>query len=339
MNPDLPVPASAGLGQPETAAIFGGLAVLLLFVGAYLLVVPSILDRRLRSYVTGVSRERTRGVDELVPGSGPAGLLQNIDRQIARRRMSASTRALLQRAGSSTTVSEFIVIRLISGLVLGFVSAVLLVSRLGLAGTVLALLIALIGLYVPVIVMQIRASQRLIAFESQLPDALDLVAASLQAGSGLGQAYEMIAREMASPMSDEFRTVISEIRLGLSPSEALQNLADRMTSEDVDLVVSSINIQARIGGNLVQVLRTITHTIRERIRIKGEIRVLTSSQRISAFVISLLPPGMAVVMFLLNPTYMSRLFEPGLTRCLLLAGVLMMVAGVFSLRKLTQIEV
>jgi tight adherence protein B len=212
-------------------------------------------------------------------------------------------------------------------------------SQLGADATILALLAAILGFFFPAIFVGVRRSRRVRAIETQFPDALTMLSSSLQAGSSLGQGIELIAREMVPPISEEFKRVLQEIRLGLSMNEALQNMSDRVGSEDVDLAVTSINVQTRIGGNLVEMLGIITNTIRERIRIKGEIRVLTSQQRMSAYLIGVLPPGVAVVLYLMNPAYISKLFDPGIGRCMLIGAVIMMIAGMFSLNKITQIEV
>ena len=339
MSPTLPAfPTLPGLSGPEAAAFLGGLGVLTAFLGLYLLIVPYILDRRIALFVGQYRRAASPAAAEL--GQGTPDAMAVLERRLMRRKASASVRALLLRAGLQITVSEFVALRLVAAFVVGGFAALLLVPRLGtLVGLVLAAAAALAGSYLPISFVRIRASRRLAALERQLPDALDLAAASLQAGSGLGQAFDLIAREMPPPISEEFQRVMREVGLGLSLNEALANLAERAGSEDLDLVVTAINIQSRIGGNLVQVLRTITTTIRERIRIKGEIRVLTSQQRLSAIVISALPPALAVLLFVMNPKYMGRLFEPGVTRCMLVAGIVMMVAGIFSLRKITEIEV
>src|SRR5262249_47520361 len=130
-----------------------------------------------------------------------------------------------------------------------------------------------------------------------------------------------------------------EVEIGLSLNEALANMATRMGSEDFDLVATTINIQSRIGGNLVEILHTITHTIRERIRIRGEIVVLTSMQRMSAIVIGCVPPGLGVVIYLMNRPYIMRLLQPGIGLGMLIVAVIMTLAGIYALRKITQIEV
>jgi tight adherence protein B len=187
--------------------------------------------------------------------------------------------------------------------------------------------------------VQFKAGRRVAALEAQIPDALDMASAALQAGAGLAQSFGVIAREMPPPISDEMRRVLREVEIGLSMNEALSNLTERLGSDDLDLVVTTINVQTRVGGNLVNILRTITTTIRERIRIRGEVKVLTSMQRMSAIVISGVPPGLGLILWRLNPTYVGRLFQPGIGEVLLILAVTMEVAGFIVLRKLTDVEV
>lgn len=325
------------LGSVEFAALLTAVGVLVVFVGLYLVAVPQMVDQRLAQFV-GAYRQATRpAVGQLQ--QGPPELIEAIERGLMRRRVTASTRMLLERANLKITLAEFIATRIVAAIALGALVGAVLSPTFQLLALVPAAAAAIAGSYVPVAIVRVLVARRLNRLEAQLPDALDMVAASLQAGSGLGQAFELIGREMAPPISEEFRRVMHEVELGLSLNEALTNLVDRLGSEDVDLVVTSINIQSRVGGNLVHVLRVITQTIRERIRIKGEIRVLTSQQRLSAIIISAVPPVLTLILFLINPTYMGRLFEPGFMRYMLIGGIAAMLAGIYLLRRITDIEV
>jgi tight adherence protein B len=185
----------------------------------------------------------------------------------------------------------------------------------------------------------ILAGRRMKALEAQIPDALDLVASSLQAGGALTQSFSLIARDMPAPMSQELQQVLREIEIGLSVGEALTNFAERVGSDDLDLVVTTINIQLRVGGNLVQILRTINNTIRERMRIRGEIVVLTSMQRMSSYVVGAIPLALGGIIFLLNPTYMGTLFKSGLGLAMLLTSLIMSLVGFLVLQRITKIEV
>lgn len=312
------------------------LGVFAVVVGVYLAAVPHPVEWRLATFVGGYGLTKSRS--GIAARGAPPELLEGLNRRLLRRRQSASTRMLLLRANASMTVAELLLLRVAVALALGGIVALLLARTMGVAGLALAAVVALAGSYLPLSYIRIRASRRLAAMEAQLPDSIDLITSSLEAGGGMAQAFAMIAREMRPPMSEEFQRVNREVEVGLSHTEALANLVDRIGSEDLDLVVTTINIQAKVGGNLVQILRTINNTIRERIRIRGEVKVLTSQQRLSAYVISAIPPGMAVILFVINRPYISRLFQPGLTEIMLIVTVIMEVAGFLILQKIANIE-
>lgn len=160
----------------------------------------------------------------------------------------------------------------------------------------------------------IKESRRLKRFEGQLPICVDAMASALQAGSSLPQVMEMISREMPAPIGEEMAAVVREMAVGVPMPEAFNNFLKRVHSLDLDMLLTAISIQYRVGGNLSQILRSISHTIRERLRIKGEIQVLTAQQRMSAYIVSLLPVGLIAVLFMISPGYISKLFLPGVTR-------------------------
>jgi tight adherence protein B len=149
---------------------------------------------------------------------------------------------------------------------------------------------------------------------------------------------DMVSKESADPMATEFRRVVREIGLGISNQEAMENLLRRVPSEDLDLLVTAINIQHEVGGNLAQILTTIGHTIRERVRIKGEIGVLTAQVQISGYVISAMPIGLGLLIFAMNPAYMMPLFVwPYI--CMPIGAFLMIGSGFLIMKKITAIEV
>ncbi|MEW5988919.1 MAG: type II secretion system F family protein, partial [Chloroflexota bacterium] len=193
------------------------------------------------------------------------------------------------------------------------------------------------------------ANRRLRAFNGQLSDTLNLWVNSLRSGYSVLQGMEAIATELPPPVSKEFERVIQEVRLGLSLNQALSNMLRRVPSDDLDLVVTAVNIQREVGGNLAEILDIISYTIRERVRIKGEIRTLTAQGRFSGWVVSLLPIGLALLLYKINPTYMSGLFGkgapwvlPGVLPCGWLVvgiGLMFIGAGVLAVKKIVDIEV
>jgi tight adherence protein B len=205
----------------------------------------------------------------------------------------------LARADLKMTVGEFIAIRgaaAFGGFALGMLVGGM---QIGLS-LLFGIVFGVVGWMVPPVYLNIRAGRRQQQFIGQLGDTIGLMANSLRAGYSLLQTMELISRESPSPMSDEFRRVVREVGLGISPQQALNNLLRRVPSEDLDLMVSAINIQHEIGGNLGQILDIIGDTIRERVRIKGEINVLVAQQKFSGNVITAMPLVVAGGLFVIN---------------------------------------
>jgi tight adherence protein B len=171
---------------------------------------------------------------------------------------------------------------------------------------------------------------------------LNLVVNGLRAGYSTMQAMESVSKEMPAPICEEFRRVVQEMQLGISMEAALDNLLRRIPSDDLDLVITAINVQREVGGNLAEILDTISHTIRERIRIKGEIRVLTTQTMYSGKMLALMPVFVILALYGLNRDYMMEFFNPKSGICgylaLGLAGILI-ISGYFAMTKLAQIEV
>ncbi len=190
---------------------------------------------------------------------------------------------------------------------------------------------AILGLYFPRFYLKRRQGKRLQAFKDQLPDTITLLANSLRAGSSFLQGIELVTREAQPPIGVEFERVVREMSLGMALQPALNNLARRVASEDLELMVTAINIQSQVGGNLATILDSIAFTIRERIRIQGEIQTLTAMQRYSGYVITLLPVGLAGLLFLISPTYISAMLNnpPGLFG--LPMGVIFFAIGLISM--------
>jgi tight adherence protein B len=170
---------------------------------------------------------------------------------------------------------------------------------------------AIVGAFIPGFYVRSQQKKRLQKFNDQLSDMLNLMVNGLRAGYSTMQAMEAISRELPSPISDEFRRVVQEMQIGIPMESALENLLRRIPSEDLDFVVTAINVQREVGGNLSEILDTISFTIRERVRIKGEIRVLTAQVRTSGSILSLLPFGLVVVLWFLNPEYLMSVTQGG----------------------------
>ena len=198
------------------------------------------------------------------------------------------------------------------------------------------------GFFAPTLYMKSQQGRRLQKFDNQLADMLSLMVNGLRAGYSIMQAMEAVAKEMPPPISDEFRRIVQEMQLGLPMDTALDNLTRRIPSKDLDLLVTAINVQREVGGNLAEILDTISHTIRERVRVKGEIRVLTSQVMMSGRVLAIMPIAVIVIMYFLNREYMMRFFNPA-TRWIgipaLIVGAAMIVTGYFTMQRIATIEV
>ena len=204
----------------------------------------------------------------------------------------------------------------------------------------------LVGFFLPRFWLGRRKNGRLNAFNKQLPDTITLIANALRAGSSFLQAIELVVRESRPPISTEFGRVIREVNLGLPFDQALENMVRRVRSDDLELMATAISIQHQVGGNLAEILDSIAFTIRERVRIKGEIRTLTAQQRLSGYVVGFLPIGLAGFLFIAAPGFMEPMFAKppevlGLPAgvIILLFGGFMMFIGFMFIRKIVDIEV
>lgn len=217
---------------------------------------------------------------------------------------------------------------------------------IGTRSLLIGLLGAVVGLFLPRLYVQSQKKKRLIKFNDQLGDMLGLMVNGLRAGYSVMQAMESVSKELPSPICDEFRRVVQEIQLGVTTEKALDNLLRRIPSDDLDLVITAMNVQREVGGNLAEILDTISHTIRERVKLKGEIRVLTAQMDVSATFLSLLPVGVVLFLYLINREYIAQLVSKesnsGPIPCgfvsLGVAGLLI-VLGYFVIKKMGNIEV
>lgn len=259
-----------------------------------------------------------------------------------RRRLNSMLSALgtedlnlqLMRADWKITSTEYILIRL--GVMLaGFVAGWMIFGSL-LSGLALSILANLL----PGILLRRSATRRQIKFEGQLVDVLVLITGAVKTGFSLLQALEVVVREMQPPASEEFRRVHNEVGLGLSLSQALDNLSTRMENQDLDLVVTAVKIHNQVGGNLSTMLEAVTETVRERDRLFREARVITTQQRYTSYLISLLPVVIGLLIFMLNPDYMMQMFTSGIYYLMIpILAVMGVIAGHFVLQRITKIEV
>ncbi|MBR4050433.1 MAG: type II secretion system F family protein [Clostridia bacterium] len=198
--------------------------------------------------------------------------------------------------------------------------------------------LAAVGAFLPIIFIKIKKENRRKAFEAQLGDTLIMMCNGLKSGFSFQQTMENVASDMPAPIGMEFGRVCNEIRYGATMEEALNNMAERVKSADLMLVVSAVLIQRTTGGNLSEILSTISETIRDRIKIKGEISSITAQGRMSGIIIGSLPIGIAVILMVINPEYMSTFFTTTAGNIMLSVSVIMEILGFLAIRKVVTIE-
>jgi tight adherence protein B len=238
----------------------------------------------------------------------------------------------LMRADLPVTAAEFTLIVI---LIVAF-GAALGMWRIGLLGGIgLGILFGL----VPFLYLRMRQARRLKALTEQIPDVMTLLVGGLRAGYGLNQAIETLVTQMPAPSSTEFGRVMRAVALGVPIQRALKDMAERAGSDDMSLIVTAINVQYEMGGNLGTVLESISQTVRERIRITREIKVLTAQQRLTGYILAAFPVFLAVVLTLIQPDYFAPFFEPGPIRLLPLVAIIMLAIGFFFIRRIVDIDV
>jgi len=309
------------------AALLTTLAVLAILVALRSLLATDTVSSRLDTFLGG---------DPFLGGEAAVAdpqLAQKLNDAISRQDFAERIARDLAQANLPLTVPEYLLIRLAVPLILALVS--LFVWR-----TVYILPVALlVGFIAPIFWMSMRRRRRNRDFNEQLSETLTMIAGSLRGGFSLIQSIANASKESQEPTKSELRRVGQEIQLGLSLSQALENMVKRMESEDLDLVVTAIKIHARVGGNLTTILENISTTIRERTKLKREIRVITSMQRLSSYVIGFLPFALAAIIFSINPQYMMRLFQPGWTLCIPIGAVVSSVVGFIVIQRIVDIKI
>jgi tight adherence protein B len=199
--------------------------------------------------------------------------------------------------------------------------------------------LGIIGWLLPMYIVKAKTKNRIKYFNSQLSDAIALISNSLKAGYSFFQAVDVVSTEMTGPIAEEFGLLQKEINFGASTEKALENLVSRVGSDDLELMITAVLIQRQVGGNLAMVLDNISTTIRERIKIKGEMKTLTAQGRMSGLIISILPVAIGFIIYLINPEHMSLLFTRSLGIGILVFSAFMELIGIYFVRKIVNIEV
>src|SRR5574338_813253 len=313
-----------------TWIIIGGGLVLIVLLSIGLVVSVSsertILDQRLGQYL-GEERGNAEGGRR----EQSTVITDWASRRLERTSLGERIARTLARADVKLKVAEYIALIVISVIGVGVIAWLL-----GSRSPISFLMGAVLGFILPGWYVRRQQKRRLNRFNDQLSDMINLMVNGLRAGYSTMQAMEAVSKEMPAPICDEFKRVVQEMQIGIPMEAALENLLRRIPSDDLDFMVTAINVQREVGGNLSEILDTISFTIRERVRIKGEIRTLTAQVRTSGTILSLIPVALTVVLWFLNPEYIGSFFDRGPLCGWLAVGTIigMIIAGYFVMMKI-----
>ncbi len=313
--------------------IGGGLALFLLLVGVVVTVTSerSLVEERLGRYL----EEDVAVVEGDIEGG--VAVADWLSGQVDRFDFAENIRKELAQADLKLRTGEYILIVVGVSALMGGVGYLY-----GGGSIIFGVIGALLGPFLPRFYIKRQQRQRLQRFIDQLPDMLNLMVNGLWAGYSTMQAMEAVSKELPSPISDEFRRVVQEMQLGIPMENSLDNLLRRIPSDDLDLIITALNVQREVGGNLAEILEVISFTIRERIRIKREIQVLTAQVMYSGRVLALMPIVLSFVLWGANRPYMMQFFLPENRLCgipMLLTGAIMVGSGYITMNRIANIEV
>lgn len=333
-----------------TIAVAGvaALAILLIALGIATSGRGSGITTRLERYAAGKTETKAAGTGQgaIADLLAQSQALAQLNKVVEQRDFGANLAREIARADLKLKASEYLAIWAASIVGVPFLFLVFSIALPALGNPISLLVGLLIGFLLPRMWLSRRKNGRLSAFNKQLPDTITLIANALRAGSSFLQAIELVVRESRPPVSIEFGRVIREVNLGLPFETALENMVRRVRSDDLELMATAISIQHTVGGNLAEILDSIAFTIRERVRIKGEIRVLTAQQRLSGYVVGSMPFLLAAFLFVAAPGFMDPMFDPDVAIGGLPAGVIVlgiggiaMFIGFMLIRRIVDIEV
>ncbi len=315
-----------------------GLIVILILVGIGVYVSSSsernMMEERLGKYLEQ-GQPAQSGRDD----KSSTLLTEWVNRRVEKSSLGENLSRSLARADLKFKPGEFIAFIVIIAVTLGGL-AWFLGGTDPTAKLVSAVIGLVIGIVLPIFYVRSQQGRRLSKFNNQLGDMLNLMVNGLRAGYSTMQAMEAISKELPAPINEEFRRVVQEMQLGISMDKALDNLLRRIPSEDLDFVITAINVQREVGGPLAEILDTIAFTIRERVRIKGEIRVMTSQVRASGSILSGIPFAIFVLIWFINQEYMMEFFNNPLCGGIAIGvGIIMIIIGYAIMMKIADIEV
>jgi tight adherence protein B len=308
-----------------------GIAVVLLIVGIVLSSSGerTLVDDRLNKYL----EEDQNKID--IDKESKGALTDWVNKRVEKSTFGERIARDLARADLKFKPGEYIAL-----FVIAIVGGALITYMIGGRHILSALIGVIIGAFLPGLYVNNQKGKRLVKFNDQLPDMLNLVVNGLRAGYSTMQAMEAVSKELPPPICDEFKRVVQEMQLGIPMEKALENLLRRIPSEDLDFVVTAINVQREVGGNLAEIMDVISYTIRERVRIKGEIRALTAQAIYSGRALALMPIGLLCILYFLNQKYVMEFFKNGYCGWVpLVVAALLIMVGYFVMTRIANVEV
>jgi len=310
---------------------------LFLVLGAYLLATHSTdkkrarLQKRLSEAL--LHSANTEDIDVVLARNELMSEIPWVNRMLVDIQAALQLKRMLDQADLHITPSRLLMFSFMAGMLGALAASVLTVfiPIMILAGLVCAAL--------PLVHVWWKRKKRFDQFLYHLPDALDLISRALSAGHAFSESLHMVSMEMPEPIATEFRKAYEEQNLGLSVKLALENLTQRIPLLDLRLCVTAIMIQRETGGNLAEILEKVAYTIRERFRIMGDLKTLTTSSRMSAWLLCALPIFVALAVTVMNPEYMSVLWKDPRGHYLIAAAMTMQVTGMLIVRKILKIQI
>lgn len=309
-----------------------GLAILAIFAGVLSIVSRDNISDRMQEVFSSDLAADTAGSGTNFSATSKMSL-KLLDKKLQSRGLGHTITANLMQADLKLTATEYGLLVLsitILGALLGYS-----ISRQPIS----ALVAGTISFFGPALFVSWRKVKRRREFAGQLVDVITQIVGSLRSGYSLVQSLDTVSKQAPPPAGEEFLRVVREVQLGLPLQVALAHLAERIENEDLIMVITAINVNQQIGGNLAEILDTAAETIRERVRIKREIQVLTAQQTISGYVLVFLPIVLGALLMIINPSYQMKLFTPGITLCIPTGAALGIVIGFFAMRRIIDIEV
>lgn len=318
---------------PLMFALLVALTVLIGFVAMWrMLAREDPVERRLKQY--GVNPDDLLGVDSGVSEARARRQLSGMNRLLSGLGLGPGLANALAQADLPITAAEYALLTMLVSLLV-LTAGVMLFH----VSAAMALLLAVLPFLFAHFFLRSRVNRRQRQITEQIPELLSLLTGALRAGYGLSQSLEIMVDQLPLPMQAEIRRVLRGIGLGMPIQRALSDMAARTGTDEMDMVVTAIVVQYETGGNLAQTLDTIGVTVRDRLRIKRDVRVLTAQQRLTGYILAGLPFILGFLLFLINPDYMRRLFEPGWIRIVPLVSLVMMFIGFLIIRRIVDIEV